>query len=218
MLTLTTCSDNFTWRSVAEPGPLEAEGAVIFGQASDPLVSTITDILKPEVKQDGGIYSQPNVELLNTTLQSPDSNVSSDTGNSSIMSMSASTLPTSEDEDSDADASVQTPRELAKTTLPKPVKSDGERGQLRSLKRGHSGDDARCSEQHPYLRPRKQCSQRMTEINVSLESAVFDKPLLSSLSDGGKDGTGLSLRRKGNFIKHNENGDHQRNGNVAIIR
>jgi hypothetical protein len=209
MLTLTICSDNFTRRSVAEPGLLEAEGAVIFGQASNPLVSTMTDILKPKVKQDG-IYSQPNANLLSRhTFGSPGSNLSSDTGNSSV-STSASTLPTSEDGQSDAEASDQSPPMPINPGTPKLVEK-GSKGQSRSLKRGHSGDDARCAE-HPYRRPRTQCSQQVREIDVPLEAVDCNKPLnLMGMSEGrfvtslaektNEDGTNFSLRRKNNFIR-----------------
>jgi len=204
---------------------------VIFGQASNPLSSTITNLLKPKVKQDDGIYSQPNVDLLSAgtnTFRSPDSNISSDTGNSSIMSMSTSTLPTSEDEDSDGDSTVKSPPKLVETTLSKLVASDGETRQLRSLKRGHSGDDVRCAE-HPYRRPRKECNkQQMRVVDYPLEAANCNKSLRLGLSDGivtslaekpNRNGKNMSLRRKGNFIKHNEDGDDvQQSADVAIIQ
>jgi hypothetical protein len=50
-------------RRVLEPSILKENGAVTFGQESNRLISTISALRKPEVKQDDILYSQLNVEL-----------------------------------------------------------------------------------------------------------------------------------------------------------
>jgi hypothetical protein len=210
--------------SVSDPGPLEEKGAVIFGQASDPLASTVLELLKPKVKQCGSLYSQPNVDLLSTdTFSSPDPNLSSDTGTSSILSVSVSTLPTSDEDDQNP--KVEDSFEPLGSSTIKPIENDGKR-RSRSLKRSHSREDARSTRQ-PYRRQRKRCTEEITGVEAQCE--VDHTPALLNTPDGRSvaslvekttgDGKKLSLRRKGNLTNQNETNDStQRGDNVAAIR
>lgn len=210
--------------SVSDPGPLEENGAVIFGQASDPLASTGLELLKPKVKQGGSLYSQPNVDLLSTdAFSSPDSNLSSDTGTSSILSISVSTLRTSDEHDQDP--KVEGSLEPLGSSTVKLIENDEKRKRSPLLKRSHSGEAK--SSQQSYQRQRKRCTEQIREVEVQCE--VAHTPALLNTPDGGSvaslaekttgDGKKLFLRRKGNFTKQNEsNGRVQRGGNVAAIR
>ncbi|CZR54526.1 uncharacterized protein PAC_04410 [Phialocephala subalpina] len=190
--------------SVSDPGLLEEKGAVIFGQASDPLSSTVLDLLKPKVQQSGNLYSQPNVDLLETdTFSSPDSSLSSDTGMSSISSISVSTLPTSDEDDPDLKADG--PCRSRGGTV-KPNGNDKKRRFSHSLELSYFEEDVE-SVQHPNRRSRKQCSKERQDFGVHSEyahSGPSNKLAERSgllVEDVVGDGKRLSLRRKRNFIK-----------------
>jgi hypothetical protein len=218
-------SDCFTQLGrISDPSPLEEKGAVIFGQASHPLATTISELLKPKVQQGGTLYSQPNVDLLSTdAFSSPGSNLSSDTG-TSTMSISVSTLPTS-DEDDQEPLVADLPESLSSGTV-KLIENGEKRGQLRSLKRSHSGEDVTSTRQS-YRRQRKQCTEQIREVEeqckVASTPTLLDTPdegpVASLVKKTTRNGKRLPLRRKGNFItQHQISESIQRGGNAPVIR
>jgi hypothetical protein len=195
---------------VSDPGPLKETGAVVFGQASDPLASAaVSELLKPKVKQGGTLYGQPNVDLLSMdTFSSPDSNLFSDTG-TSILSVSVSTLPTSDEDDQDPN--VKGSLEPLRSSIVDLVTNDQKREPSRSLKRSHTGEDTRPPYQ-PYRRQRKRCAEQIRELEVQYEidhtPALLNTPGGASLAEKTtREDKKLSLRRKGNFTKQNGAGD-----------
>lgn len=195
--------------SVSDPGLLEEKGAVIFGQASDTLISTVSELLKPKVNQNGSFYSQPNVELLAaSSFSSPGSNLSLEIGTPSILSVS--TLPTSDEDDQETkiEDSLKDPISF------KLIENDDKRGRSRSLKRSHSGEDLKPIQQ-PYRRQRKRFTGQKREADIQCKT-VNSGTLLKTSSRGsvvtvvekinGNDKK-VSLRYKGNFATHDESND-----------
>ena len=197
---------------------------MIFGRASDPLASTVLELLKPKVKQGGTLYSQPNVDLLSTdAFSSPDFNLSSDTGTSSTLSMPVSTLRTSDEDDQDP--KVEGSLEPLGSSTVKLIENDEKRKRSPSLKRSHS-EEAKSSQQS-CQRQRKRCTEQIREVELQCEvahtSALLNTPNGGSVASLAEKTTGhgkrLSLHRKGNFTQQNKsNGSIQRGGNVAAIQ
>jgi hypothetical protein len=220
-------SDNFAQLGgVADPGPLEEKGAVIFGQASGPLASTVLDLLRPKVQQSGSLYSQPNVDLLNTdTFSSPGSSLSSDAGTSSTSNVSISTFPTSDDDDQDPKVEDSCGSQYFDSV--KLIENDKKRRRSQSRERNQLEESAK-SVQHPYRRQRKRCSEDIREIGGHSERAhalaPFETPKEglgpSSIEKITGEGQNLSLRRKGNFIRQLESkdGGNHRSGNALAAR
>ena len=89
---------------IRNSGPLEEDGALIFGQSSHPLASTMTEIWKPKSKRSKSIYSQPNVELLGTLASSsPTTDLSFSSASASLASVPTSPVMDNEYRDLESD-------------------------------------------------------------------------------------------------------------------
>jgi hypothetical protein len=140
------------------------------------------------------------------------------------MSISVSTLPTS-DEDDQEPLVADLPESLSSGTV-KLIENGEKRGQLRSLKRSHSGEDVTSTRQS-YRRQRKQCTEQIREVEeqckVASTPTLLDTPdegpVASLVKKTTRNGKRLPLRRKGNFItQHQISESIQRGGNAPVIR
>jgi len=210
--------------SVLDPGALEENGAVIFGQANDPVASTLSDLLISKAKPIDSLYSQPNANLLCADIYSSSSSVgstSTDTRNSSILHVSVSTLETSDEDEDDQLSNIPIFVKPIAPGIVKLVEDEEQRGRSRSLKRSYSEKGSQST-----LEPHRRRRNPTKEIEVQCSGA--HAPTLFVRSDGDsitslvkkniEDSRKLALRRGGNFSTKNDGNDGIRSGgnNPAI--
>lgn len=126
-----------TFGTISAPGPLEQNGAVVFGQAEHALKLT-SELLKPNSKD---LYSLPNTGFCMDSIRSPDSNSSSESRTSYSLESSVSTLPTSADGDTDTE--TEKGKEKGEDHCPNVTpQGTGQREVILSLKRSCPERDA----------------------------------------------------------------------------
>ena len=181
--------------AISDPGLLEEKGAVIFGQASDPLISTVSALMKPKVNQEGCLYSQPNVELVITdTPAFPGSNLSVKTGTGAMPI--APFVPTSDEDDQDSDLEEL----LNGPASSRFIGSHHKSGPSHSRKRSHSGEELKPVQQH-HRRRKKRSTEQRREAEIQTE-AVVSSSALSSKTGKGSVATMVEMNtNKGNDIK-----------------